>query len=198
MVGAYALRTHFESGIGVGIAGAVPEGDVTLLRIGGAGMERLWVADGRSLPHTPLEDVCRTQMDVELSDPAAAAELLDRPLGNHIVAVYGHHADRLRSWWRAMVAPAEKSDQAPFGGRYVGTRWPQMVLALSVQSGVAQHRGPGPAPQEAEHFRALDGSPRMRAQRPYPVGVSRGRLIIGGFRGREDPWLPPGRARGRR
>ena len=104
MVEGFALRTHFESGIGVGIAGTVPAGDVTLVRIGGAGMDRVWIAEGRVTPQAPLEDVCRTQMHVDLDRPELAAELLDRPFGNHIVAIAGRHADRLSSWWRWAVA----------------------------------------------------------------------------------------------
>jgi L-fucose isomerase-like protein len=104
LVNEFALRTHFESGIGVGIAGDIPAGEVTLVRIGGEDMDRLWVAEGRVAQHAPLEGVCRTQMHVTLHRPALAAELLERPLGNHIVAVPGRHARRLASWWRWAVA----------------------------------------------------------------------------------------------
>jgi L-fucose isomerase-like protein len=106
LVNEFALRTHFESGIGVGIAGQVPAGDVTLVRIGGEDMDRLWVAEGRVAEHAPLEGVCRTQMHVQLHRPSLAAELLERPFGNHIVAIPGRHAKRLTSWWRWAVARA--------------------------------------------------------------------------------------------
>jgi L-fucose isomerase-like protein len=106
-VDGFALRTHFESGIGVGIAGIVPAGDVTLLRIGGERMEHLWIAEGSVRPHAPLEGVCRTQMDVELDEPDLAADLLERPLGNHLVSVPGRHSARLWSWWRWGVASTD-------------------------------------------------------------------------------------------
>ena len=33
-----------------------------------------------------------------------AGELLDHPLGNHLVVLYGHHAAHLRAWWAEMIA----------------------------------------------------------------------------------------------
>ncbi|MCX8007541.1 MAG: hypothetical protein N3B11_05425, partial [Coriobacteriia bacterium] len=42
----HRLRSHFESGLGVGIQGRLAEGPVTLVRIGGPEMTRLWVAEG--------------------------------------------------------------------------------------------------------------------------------------------------------
>jgi L-fucose isomerase-like protein len=105
LVEGFALRTHFESGIGVGIAGDVPAGDVTLVRIGGSDMDRIWIAEGTVTPHAPLEDVCRTQMHVTLDRPELARRLLEQPFGNHIVAIPGRHAERLAAWWRWAVAP---------------------------------------------------------------------------------------------
>jgi L-fucose isomerase-like protein len=104
LVEGFALRTHFESGIGVGIAGDVPAGDVTLVRIGGSNMDKIWIAEGTVEPHAPLEDVCRTQMHVRLDRAELALELLERPFGNHIVAIPGRHGQRLSAWWRWAVA----------------------------------------------------------------------------------------------
>jgi L-fucose isomerase-like protein len=104
MVTSYELRSHFESGLGVAISGSLPSGPVTLLRIGGRGMEHLWMAEGAVVePGVPDEHLCRTQADVHVA-PADAAELLNRPLGNHVLLVHGHHATRLRAWWQEMVA----------------------------------------------------------------------------------------------
>ncbi len=33
-----------------------------------------------------------------------STQLLDDPLGNHLVVIYGHHASHLRAWWREMIA----------------------------------------------------------------------------------------------
>ena len=100
----YALRSHFESGTGVAISGDLTEGAVTLLRIGGREMDMLWVVEGSATSSGGDETLCRTQVHVRLNDASRLEELLEEPLGNHLILVAGHHADRLRSWWRAMVA----------------------------------------------------------------------------------------------
>ena len=98
----YRLRSHFESGLGVGIQGDLPAGPVTLVRLGGAGLDRLWLAEGEVTKTGDAEDLCRTQAFVRLRN-GHVSDLLERPLGNHIVVVRGHHADRLRDWFEAMV-----------------------------------------------------------------------------------------------
>ncbi|PKQ21345.1 MAG: hypothetical protein CVT66_00690 [Actinobacteria bacterium HGW-Actinobacteria-6] len=103
MVESYRLRSHFESGLGVGIQGVIANSPVTLVRIGGARMERVWIAEGAITASGDAENLCRTQAFIELSD-GHVSDLLTAPLGNHIVLVPGHHAARLRSWWESMIA----------------------------------------------------------------------------------------------
>ncbi|MHB9003351.1 MAG: hypothetical protein ACYC6C_04720 [Coriobacteriia bacterium] len=102
MVQDYALRSHFESGLGVGIQGTLPKGPVTLLRIGGTTLESLWLAEGE-LTDTPTEEnLCRTQARIQLLR-GDVRELLVAPLGNHIVMIRGHPAERLLEWWETML-----------------------------------------------------------------------------------------------
>jgi L-fucose isomerase-like protein len=101
--GAYRLRSHFESGLGVGIQGVMPKGAVTLVRIGGARMEELRALDGELLCNTDHPDLCRTQVEVEIGRDARQ-DLLAHPLGNHMVVVSGHYAAALRRWHGAMIA----------------------------------------------------------------------------------------------
>lgn len=103
LVDRYRLRTHFESGLGVGVSGDIPPGDVTIVRIGGPRMDALWLAEGTSLPTEPKEDLCRTQVEVRLS-LGSVSDLLRAPLGNHLVLTTGHHAARLHGWWATMIA----------------------------------------------------------------------------------------------
>jgi L-fucose isomerase-like protein len=103
------VRSHFESGIGVGIEGELPGGDVTLVRVGGRELDRLWVANGEALPEPPREGLCRTQLTVGLDAPRLA-ELLRDPLGNHLVVVPGHHEEHLREWWELMVPVGSDRD----------------------------------------------------------------------------------------
>lgn len=104
----YTLDTHFESGRGVGISGRFADQPVTLVRIGGRDLEQCWIAEGDIVAHGSEPDLCRTQVTVALTD-GSVDDLLERPLGNHLVMVAGHHADRLRRWWRLAIA-----DPAPF------------------------------------------------------------------------------------
>ena len=94
----YRLRSHFESGLGVGIQGTLPTGPVTLLRIGGRKMDRLWLAEGKILRSGEAENLCRTQVEIQLTTGGTVTDLLHAPLGNHIVMVLGHHLDRFKSW----------------------------------------------------------------------------------------------------
>ena len=89
LVGEHRFKPHFESGLGVGIDGTFPSGPVTLLRLGGAGLERWWGADGTLFESRHASDLCRTQVRVRIPSPAAG-ELLEAPLGNHVVLVPGH------------------------------------------------------------------------------------------------------------
>lgn len=92
------LHTHFESGIGVGLRGTFSPGPVTLLRLGGNRLERHWFAEGRIESSGDAPDLCRTQVTVHVDEPLD--ELLEEPLGNHLVMVRGHHRRRLERWWR--------------------------------------------------------------------------------------------------
>ena len=98
LVESYRLRSHFESGMGVGIQGILPTGPVTVLRIGGKKMNRLWLAEGEILRTGKAENLCRTQVEIHLADGGTVDDLLRAPLGNHLVLVFGHHLRRLRGW----------------------------------------------------------------------------------------------------
>lgn len=103
MVDDLQLSTHFESGIGVGVHGRLRTGDVTLIRVGGAELDRCWIADGRVIETGDDPDLCRTQAVVELTD-RDVSELLSDPLGNHIVVIDGAHRERLERWWNWAIS----------------------------------------------------------------------------------------------
>lgn len=89
LVDGYRLTTHFESGKGIGIDGNLPNGPVTVLRLGGANLDRWWGAEGTLFENPHGEQFCRTQARIRIPPPAAR-ELLKAPLGNHLVLVPGH------------------------------------------------------------------------------------------------------------
>jgi len=113
MVDGYTLRSHFESGIGVAIQGTLSGGPVTLMRIGGRSMTELWLAEAEIVRAGDADNMCRTQVEVCLTDGGTVEDLLDRPLGNHVVLVRGRHAARLRAWWEMMIADKGGDDHAP-------------------------------------------------------------------------------------
>ncbi len=103
MLDGFALDTHFESGKGVGISGHFASQPVTLLRLGGNDLDECWIVEGDIVDTGDDPDLCRTQVTVALSS-GHVRELLERPLGNHIVLASGHHGERLRRWWTLAVA----------------------------------------------------------------------------------------------
>jgi L-fucose isomerase-like protein len=96
MVQRYELDTHFESGIGVGIRGYVPEGAVTICKLAGD-LSQAFVAEGELLRCQAKADLCRTQLVVRLDNPTQTDYFLTNPIGNHHVVVPGRHADALES-----------------------------------------------------------------------------------------------------
>jgi L-fucose isomerase-like protein len=102
LVSSYALRSHFESGLGVGIAGRLPHGPATVARIGGADLRALFASDAEIIGNGDNPERCRTQVHVRLA--AGVRELLEHPLGNHHVLVPGHCADDLRAYHELFIA----------------------------------------------------------------------------------------------
>jgi L-fucose isomerase-like protein len=91
----YRYRTHFESGLGVAISGALKDGErVTVARydreysILRAGEGRIIKGDAWS------EELCRTQAEIEMDGDAEIIK--ENPIGNHIVMTYGNHVSSLR------------------------------------------------------------------------------------------------------
>lgn len=102
LVARYTLRSHFESGYGVAIQGRLEEGPVTVARIGGTSLAELFAADGEITGNGERPRRCRTQVDVRLA--VSVAELLERPLGNHLVLARGHWAAELHDYHELFVA----------------------------------------------------------------------------------------------
>jgi len=100
----HTLRTHFESGIGLAVAGDVRPGPYTLVRLGGERLERGFFVEGTVLPERlGREDLCRTQVVFKM--PKGAIEkMLENPLGNHHVLIPGHHRAVLAAFHRLFLA----------------------------------------------------------------------------------------------
>jgi L-fucose isomerase-like protein len=102
MTTSYAIRSHFESGIGVGLAGMIPAGDCTLFRLGGERLDQLFLREGRVEEAPFRDDLCRTQVRVVVDQPVD--ELLTAPLGNHHILLAGRHGETIRRFFDRYLA----------------------------------------------------------------------------------------------
>ena len=100
----FRLRTHFESGIGLAIAGRLRPGPYTLVRFGGPALAQGFFVEGSVLPEHPgREDLCRTQV-VFKAPKGALRKLLREPLGNHHVLIPGQHRAVLSAFHELFLA----------------------------------------------------------------------------------------------
>ena len=97
MPSAFRLMTHFESDLGVALAGHLREGDATVFKCS-ALMDRYFVQDGEIVENLNEKHLCRTQIRVSL--PQGLDTLLREPIGNHHLIVLGHYASRVQEFFR--------------------------------------------------------------------------------------------------
>ena len=89
----WQFDTHFESGIGVGIHGIFPQGPVTVFKVSGD-LKRHFIAEGELLDNEYGQNLCRTQVRLQLR-PEDARYFLQDPIGNHHIILPGH--------WKALL-----------------------------------------------------------------------------------------------
>ncbi|MCX5970858.1 MAG: hypothetical protein NTV14_05070 [Coprothermobacterota bacterium] len=87
-----SLRTHFESGKSVALAGDFPHGIYTIAKISPS-LKGIFCARAQSLPWERRENLCRTQVYLHLE---GAKHLKEIPLANHLVLVPGDWRQPLR------------------------------------------------------------------------------------------------------
>lgn len=83
----YAMRltTHYESGIGVAIAGKIPEGACTIFKTS-ADLSRHFVKTGAMIENLSEPVLCRTQIKLKLDD---FSYFLTEPINNHHLVCNG-------------------------------------------------------------------------------------------------------------
>ena len=89
MTSSYSLTTHFESGLGIGVKGEMPEGRITICKIA----PNYSLDDTICMPASIKESVnipgyCRTQIVVSLSEEGLL-DILKASFGNHLIVSYG-------------------------------------------------------------------------------------------------------------
>ena len=89
MTSSYSLDTHFESGLGIGVRGEIPEGKITICKIApdySLDNSICLPASIKECPH--LDGYCRTQIMVSLGEEGLL-DILKASFGNHLVVSYG-------------------------------------------------------------------------------------------------------------
>ena len=81
-MGRYVLRTHFESGTGVGVAVELPKGRASLLKIRG---RKAVVTGVEVMGVEKSENRCRTQVRLRVEE---AKDFIDGTIGNHHLLIY--------------------------------------------------------------------------------------------------------------
>lgn len=94
----YHLETHFESGIGVAVAGEFQERYFTMLRVDAIN-KRYVMMKGESMEHKYSPNLCRTQLKLDM--PGADSYFFNKPLGNHHILVPGDQMVKLQEWFYA-------------------------------------------------------------------------------------------------
>ena len=82
LIGKYIVRSHFESGMGVGVDVQLPKGRASLMKIRG---RKAVVAGVEVVGQEHSDFRCRTQVKLRVED---AGDFLDGTLGNHHLLVY--------------------------------------------------------------------------------------------------------------
>ena len=85
MCESYTLPSHFESGIGIGVAGILAPGPCKIIKIGGPALDRIYAAEGEIVCNTHIAARCRTQVRFRFPSPAEFTRFMDSRLGNHII-----------------------------------------------------------------------------------------------------------------
>lgn len=89
----FILRNHFESLSGVAIQGALPQGKVTVVKVGGNDLDRYFVTSAYLQENLNHHNMCRTQVRLHFNQPASY--FLRHSLGNHHVLLIGDYAELL-------------------------------------------------------------------------------------------------------
>jgi len=97
----YNSRSHFETGIGVGIQGIIPEGLATIMKTGGKNLNKYYLEEGSIDLNLDNSHACRTQIEVSFENEINLEEYyFEKPLGNHQVIVPGQYKEILKDFFR--------------------------------------------------------------------------------------------------
>jgi L-fucose isomerase-like protein len=93
----FYLKTHFESGLGVGIKGNIKEGKATIFKLSRDGKE-YFVSWGEIIENLNNENLCRTQIRFRMNE--GVKYFLQNSLGNHYLICKGDYSELIREFFK--------------------------------------------------------------------------------------------------
>lgn len=89
----YIIRNHFETGLSLGIQGIVSEGKISILKIGGKDLDKIFYSNGELLENRNSQYHCRTQLHIK--PEKSVNYFLKYPLGNHHIIIKSNIEDEI-------------------------------------------------------------------------------------------------------
>ena len=93
----FYLKTHFESGLGVGIKGVIGEGEATIFKLSGDG-KNYFVSGGEIIEDLNKESLCRTQIRMKVDEDIKY--FLQNSIGNHHLICKGDYSKLVREFFK--------------------------------------------------------------------------------------------------
>ena len=93
----FYLKSHFESGLGVGIKGVIGEGEATIFKLSRDGKE-YFVSGGEIIENLNSENLCRTQIRFRMNE--GVKYFLQNSLGNHHLICKGNYSKLVREFFK--------------------------------------------------------------------------------------------------
>lgn len=87
MLHGFRLPSHFESSIGIGIAGSIPSGRFRIMKFSGPQLDRFYSVCGNILMNTNVPQRCRTQIRFKFDSEADYNGFFTTAKGNHVILV---------------------------------------------------------------------------------------------------------------
>lgn len=96
----FKLPSHFESGIGIGVAAELTLGNYTLFKCGGESLDIMFCASGRVVENTRVAERCRTQVKFVFDNEKEIDTFLNSHLGNHTILIPGNYIEELEHFFQ--------------------------------------------------------------------------------------------------
>ncbi|MDD2491140.1 MAG: hypothetical protein PHV12_02975 [Bacteroidales bacterium] len=95
----FTLPSHYESGIGIGVAAELLLGEYTLFKFGGESLDQMFCVSGRIIENTTVKERCRTQVKFLFESTEDIDSFINSHLGNHMVLIPGNFKKELDTFY---------------------------------------------------------------------------------------------------